>query len=57
MEREISLKNLFWKLLFGWRYWFIGGIISSLLMLGIGYKRDTIAYNKAMKIIIKPLLC
>ena len=49
MEREISLKNLFWKLLFGWRYWFIGGIISSLLMLGIGYKRDTIDYNKAMK--------
>lgn len=48
VEREISLENLFWKLLLGWRRWLILGIVFAALVSGLKYKRDISAYQAAV---------
>ena len=48
VEREISLENLFWKLLLGWRRWLILGIVFAVLVSGLKYRRDISAYKAAV---------
>lgn len=48
IEREISLSNLFWKLLLGWRRWLAAGIIFAILLATFDYVRDSAAYKNAM---------
>lgn len=47
LEREISLKDLFWNILFGWRAVVCFGIIFAVLLGGMKYFRDTKAYHAA----------
>lgn len=49
MEREVSLKNLFWKVLLGWRRWFIFGIIMAIVIGGVKYMRDSSAYQRDLE--------
>lgn len=48
IEREISLSNLFWKLLLGWRRWLAAGIIFAILLATFDYARDSAAYKNTM---------
>lgn len=48
IEREISLSNLFWKLLLGWRRWLAAAIIFAILIATFDYVRDSAAYKNAM---------
>lgn len=49
VEREISLRNLFWKLLSGWRRWLALGVIFAILVSGMKYAKDTSAYQAAVR--------
>ncbi len=49
MEREVSLKNLFWKVLLGWRRWFIVGVCFAIVVVGIKYMRDSSVYQNDLK--------
>lgn len=40
MEREVSLKELFWNILFGWRKLICVGVVFAILLCGMKYFMD-----------------
>lgn len=44
-EREISLMNLFWKLVFGWRSIIVFGVAFAVLLSGLQYARALSSYR------------
>ncbi len=49
VEREISLINLFWKLLLGWRPIVVLGLVCAILISVGSFALDTIDYNNEVK--------
>lgn len=47
MEREISLTELFWDILFCWRQIICMGVLVALMVSGVKYVLDTRAYHIA----------
>lgn len=47
-EREISLIELFWKIVLAWRAWLVCGVVFALLLAGVGYMRDMNSYRAAV---------
>ena len=50
MEREISLTELFWNILLGWRSIICLSVIFAILATGFGYYRAVRAYNASQNI-------
>jgi len=48
-EREISLRELLWKIVYGWRLVIIIAIIFSVVVTGIKYYKDTVNLSIAKK--------
>lgn len=48
LEREISVRELFWSFLFGWRKIVCLGIIFGILFTMLRYVQDTNNYNKSL---------
>ena len=44
--RGISIKQVLWKILFGWKYWIVAGVVCAALLFGFKYKSDNDAYSK-----------
>ena len=44
-EREISLKELFWKIVLAWKAWLICGVIFAVLFAGLRYVKDMRSYQ------------
>ena len=47
-EKELSLYDLMWKVLLGWRRWIIMGIVFAVLMSGLGYTRSMATYQNIL---------
>lgn len=47
MERELSLMELFWNILFSWRQVICFGVIGAIALGGVKYAKDNRAYNAA----------
>lgn len=47
-EREISLKELFWKIVLAWKEWLICGVIFAVLFAGLRYVKDMRSYQVAI---------
>ena len=45
-EREISIKELFWRVIFGWRYLLIGVLGGTILITAFFYLKDMATYNQ-----------
>ncbi|MCI8681489.1 MAG: hypothetical protein HFH50_00595 [Lachnospiraceae bacterium] len=50
MERELSLMELFWNILFSWRQVICFGVIGAIALGGIKYVRDSRTYNAAQNV-------
>lgn len=50
MERELSLMELFWNILFSWRQVICFGVIGAIVLGGIKYVRDSRNYNVAQNV-------
>lgn len=48
-EREISLKELFWKIVLAWKAWLICGVIFAVLFAGLRYVKDMRSYQVAIE--------
>lgn len=44
-EREISLVDLFWKVMMGWKAWLTCGIVFAVLLAGVSYLRSLQSYR------------
>lgn len=43
--RGIEIKNVFWKIVFGWRYILMIGVLLAALLIGYKYNSDSDAYD------------
>lgn len=48
-EKEVSVKELFWKILFSWKCLLISAIVVAVLVVGVFYLRDWKTYNEKSK--------
>ncbi len=44
-EQELSLVNLFWKVLFGWRRLIVMGVVFAVVVSGLQYVREQAAWK------------
>lgn len=43
--RGINIKQVIWKIIFGWKKVFLLGVVCSLLLVSYKYMKDTASYN------------
>lgn len=55
MEREINLMELFWELLLGWRKIICFAVIFAILLGGVKYGKDMIAYRSHQNIDVEKI--
>ena len=48
-EKEVSVKEIFWKILFGWKCLLISAIVVAVLFAGVFYLRDWKNYKQKSK--------
>lgn len=48
-EQEISLEQLIWKMIMGWRVWLILGVLFAVIVPGVQYMRSERAYQGKIK--------
>lgn len=48
-EKEVSVKEVFWKILFGWKCLLISAVVMAVLVAGFFYLRDWKTYNEKNK--------
>lgn len=44
-EKEVSLRELFWRIIMAWRAWIIGGIVFAILISGMRYAKSMRSYQ------------
>ena len=47
--REISLRQLFWKVMMGWKLWILCAVLFAILLPGVKYAKDVRAYHAAQQ--------
>ena len=47
--REISLRQLFWKVMMGWKLWIVCAVLFAILLPGVKYAKDVRAYHAAQQ--------
>lgn len=47
--REISLRQLFWKVMMGWKLWIVCAILFAILLPGVKYVKDVRSYRAALR--------
>lgn len=47
--REISLRQLFWKVMMGWKLWILCAVLFAILLPGVKYAKDVRAYHVALQ--------
>ena len=47
--REISLRQLFWKVMMGWNLWIVCAVLFAILLPGVKYAKDVRAYHAAQQ--------
>ena len=47
--REISLRQLFWKVMMGWKLWIVCAVLFAILLPGVKYAKDVRAYHAALQ--------
>lgn len=50
MEREVSLGEIFWKVLLGWRSIICAGLVFAILISGVKYLKDVRVYEASKNI-------
>ena len=47
--REISLRQLFWKVMMGWKLWIVCAVLFAILLPGVKYAKDARTYHAAQQ--------
>ena len=47
--REISLRQLFWKVMMGWKLWMVCSVLFAILLPGVKYVKDVRSYHAAQQ--------
>lgn len=45
-EREISLQELIWKIILGWRFLLVSAVIFTVLLTAVGYLKNLTSYQE-----------